>query len=343
MRCTIDFGSPGFQYGPRRGEITLEPVEEVTNGLVSAQRFLRRSEIFGEEARVAKVELWRKPQGQALLAGPMSGTTILPLIPMRSTAEQPFESLQVKDVRAIDGEHALVLCTGGQQGRNKRIDYVEKRNRRIMFWTKPVPPVVQRIEEHVERTSLEGPTRLLGRDEIHAILSDFKPCPGGMVARRVRYVEQSEGLRARRWKVEEPGVRMLEWSSEDLGDQPPTDADFMMSIPSDVRLVGLKQGLLPGTARRLDLSMIGRSDLEERHEADSTGNAVAGQDRHATGVLGRRGDRVRLRVGPSPVQPSHSQRHAVNWSGAGLHPERLIDDSGRPSSPMNTGRLSVVL
>jgi hypothetical protein len=37
-----------------------------------------------------------------------------------------------------------------------------------------------------------------------------------MVARRVRYVEQSEGLRARRWKLEESGVRLLEWSSEDL-------------------------------------------------------------------------------------------------------------------------------
>jgi len=263
MRCVIDFGSPGFQYGLGRGEITLEPVEEATNGLVVAQRFLRRSEIFGEEARVATVKPWRKPQGQALLAGRMSGTTILPLIPMRSTAEQPFESLRVEDVRAIDGEHFEVLCTGRQQGRNRRIDYVEMRNRRIIFWTKPVPPVVERIEEHIERTSLEAPTRLLGRDEIHAILSDFKACPGGMVARRVRYVEQSEGLRAKRWKLEEPGVRLLEWSSEDLGDQPPTDADFMMSIPSDVRLVGLKQGLPPGTARRLDLSKIGPSDLEE--------------------------------------------------------------------------------
>ena len=263
MRCVIDFGSSGFRYGPGRGEITLEPVEEATNGLVAAQRFLRRSEIFGEEARVATVEPWRKPRGQALLAGPMSGTTILPLIPMRSTAEQPFESLRVEDVRAIDGEHVEVLCTGRQQGRNRRINYVEMRNRRITFWTKPVPPVVERIEEYIERTSLETPTRLLGRDEIHAILSDFKAFPGGMVARRVRYVEQSEGLRAKRWKLEEPGVRVLEWSSEDLGDQPPTDADFMMSIPSDVRLVGLKQALPPGTARRLDFSKIGPSDLEE--------------------------------------------------------------------------------
>ena len=264
MRCAIDFQSPGFRSGPRRGEITLEPVEEATNGLVLAQRFLRRSEIFGEEARVAKVELWRKPQGQALLAGPMSGAAILPLIPMRSTAEQPFESLQVEDVRAIDGEHVEVLCTGRQQGRNRRIDYMETRNRRVIFWTKPVPPVVERIEEHIERTSLEGRTRVVGRDEIHAILSDFKGCPGGMVARRVRYVEQSEGLRAKRWKLEETGVRMLEWSSDDLGDQPPTDADFMMSIPSDVRLVGLREVLPPGTARRLDLSKFGPRDVVEQ-------------------------------------------------------------------------------
>jgi hypothetical protein len=263
MRCVIDYGSPGFQFGPKRVDVTLEPVEEATNGLVMAQRYLKRGELFGEKARVARVEPWRKTQGQTLLAGPMSGAAILPLIPMHSPAEQPFESLQVEDVRAIDGEHIEVLCNGRQQGRNERIDYVETRNRRIIFWTKPVPAVVQSIEEHVERTSLEGPTRVLGRDEIHAILSDFKLCPGGMVARRVRYVEQSEGLRARRWKLEEPGVRMLEWISEDLGDQPSTDADFTMTIPSDVRLVGLKQGLPPGTERRLDLSKIGPSDLEE--------------------------------------------------------------------------------
>jgi hypothetical protein len=263
MRCAIDFGSPGYRYGPARGEITLEPVEEATNGLVAARRFPRRSEIDGENAKVAIVQLRVKLQGQALLAGAMSQPTMLPLIPVRSTAEQPFEALQVDDVRAIDAEHVEVLCTGRQQGRNRRTDYVETRKRRIIFWTKPVPPVVERIEEHDERTSLEGPARLLGRDEIHAILSDFKPCPGGMVARRVRYVEQSEGLRARRWKLEEPGVRVLEWSSDDLGDQPPTNADFVMSIPSDVRLVGLKQGLPSGTERTLDLNKIGPSDVEE--------------------------------------------------------------------------------
>jgi hypothetical protein len=114
MRCVIDFGSPGFQYGPRRGEITLEPVEEATDGLVMAQRFLRRSEIFGEEARVAKVELWRKPQGQALLAGPMSGATILPLIPMRSIAEQPFESLEIGDAPLQPSRDASDLPSVGR-------------------------------------------------------------------------------------------------------------------------------------------------------------------------------------------------------------------------------------
>ena len=36
-----------------------------------------------------------------------------------------------------------------------------------------------------------------------------------------------------------------------------------MSIPSDVRLVGLTGCLPPGTPRRLDLSKIGPSDLEQ--------------------------------------------------------------------------------
>jgi hypothetical protein len=264
MRCVNDYGSPGFQYGPKKGEVTLEPVEEATNGLVMVRRFLRRGEIFGEGARVAKIEPLRKPEGQTILAGPMSGVTILPLIPMHSTAEQPFESLRIEDIRVIDGEHVEVHCTGQHHGQNNKVDYVETRNRSILFWTKPVPPVVQRIEEHAERVSPEGPTRYLGRDEIHAVLSDFKQCPGGMVARRVRYVERSEGLRARRWKLEEPGVRLLEWSSEDLGNRPPTDADFVMSIPSDVRLIGLKQASLAGTAGKLDLGKIRPSDLEEQ-------------------------------------------------------------------------------
>jgi hypothetical protein len=43
-----------------------------------------------------------------------------------------------------------------------------------------------------------------------------------------------------------------------------------MSIPPDVRVVGLKQGLPPGTERRLDLSEIGPSDLVERVTTAST-------------------------------------------------------------------------
>ena len=103
-----------------------------------------------------------------------------------STDRRAFESLQVEDARAIDGGTFGALHRTAAGAEASRIDYMERRYRRIIFWANPVPPVVQKIEEHVDRTSLERPARLLGNDEIYAILSDFQPCPGGMAARRVR-------------------------------------------------------------------------------------------------------------------------------------------------------------
>jgi hypothetical protein len=265
MRCLIDYGSPGIQYGPRKVDITLEPIEEATNGFIGTSRFLRRSEVFGEKAKVALVESSKKHPGEARWAGLMTTAAILPLTPMHSYGEQPFEWLQITDVRALDKEHVEVLCYGRKQGRSKRIDFWETRNRRVVFWVKPVPPVVERIEERAERTSVEVPAQILGSDECYAILSDFKQCPGGMVASHVRYLEKSEGLRVVRWKIEEPGFRVLDWKSEDLGDRLPTNADLVMSIPPDVRVIGLKQEPPRGEVRNVDLSKISPLDLEERN------------------------------------------------------------------------------
>ncbi|MGQ9575049.1 MAG: hypothetical protein ACUVUC_07000 [Thermoguttaceae bacterium] len=94
---------------------------------------------------------------------------------------------------------------------------------------------------------------------MHAVASDFVACPGGMVARVVRHVNQTV-YPDKPWFVGE-------WVSEDLGKRLPTDADFVITIPQSVRISGLKPDRTPrpGTVRTIDLSKISLDDLDEAY------------------------------------------------------------------------------
>jgi hypothetical protein len=109
------------------------------------------------------------------------------------------------------------------------------------------------VEEVVERITRDEPSKVLRRDEYQAILSDFRECPGGWVARRVLLVALQQN----------DVIRVREWRSDDLGDQPPTEADFAVTIPSDVRVVGIKRGFPTGSVRAMDPSKVNLLDLED--------------------------------------------------------------------------------
>jgi hypothetical protein len=106
-RCLIDYGTSGFQYGPDNHDITLEPVEETTDGSIVIRRFLKRHEIFGQYAKVASVALVDKDRGEVWGLS-MTSSAILPLSPMHSDQEQPFESLGRNSARAT---LRLTVCT----------------------------------------------------------------------------------------------------------------------------------------------------------------------------------------------------------------------------------------
>ncbi|APW59729.1 hypothetical protein [Paludisphaera borealis] len=263
MRCLVEFGPPGYQYGPTKFDITLEPVEEATNGSIEVRRLLRRSEILGEEAKSVLVMRRGESEGRMLLAGLMTTASVLPLAPIREDAGQPFGSLPITRIQKLDPDHVEVLCEIQQQGRIKETDFSETQNRRVVFWMTPDPPVIEKIEERVERRSLKDPKLVLGSEDRRAILSDFKSCPGGMVATHVRYLDHAHGLKVLRWKIDEPGVRVFDWKSDDLGQSPPTDADFVLSVPPDWSVLGLKTKLPMGEVRSLDVNKLGPTDLDE--------------------------------------------------------------------------------
>jgi hypothetical protein len=257
MRCTFDAGVAGIQYGRTKWDITREPVDESTDGFVGIRYFPRRWELLGDEAKAAVVEYRAHNADEAWAAGDMTANGPNPLNPMLGNDNQPFAGLRIAEIRRLDGEHLECVCRERKEKKWRRVAIWETRNRRIVFWTKPALPVVEKIEDVVERTSPDDPSKVLGRDEFQAILSDFQECGGGWVARRVLLVAIQAG----------DVIRVRQWQSEDLGNQRPADSDFAVAIPADVRVVGLKQGFPPGTARSLDPSKINLPDLDRQDPA----------------------------------------------------------------------------
>ena len=117
-------------------------------------------------------------------------------------------------------------------------------HRRVACWTKPSPPVVEAITTDV--VDPDG-----RRDQMIARLSEFRECPGGLVARRVVYVDVAPGN----------PILVHEWRSEDLGDVPPSRDDFVVAVAPTTTVYGFKQKLPRGTPRRLDPSKIELSEL----------------------------------------------------------------------------------
>lgn len=98
--------------------------------------------------------------------------------------------------------------------------------------------VIQRIDRRITR----GDGELFLKRE--ARLSDFRECPGGAVARCVLFASQSSRAAA---------VHVTEWISGDLGDRPPVDEDFQITIPKSTVILGVAAPLPPGEVRTLDI------------------------------------------------------------------------------------------
>jgi hypothetical protein len=128
----------------------------------------------------------------------------------------------------------------------------DQKHSRVLYWTNPSPPVVQKVStEYV----FSGGKRA----EMFSVLSDFKECPGGMVARRVLLVApHTPNL-----------VFVQEWRSHDLGDRPASSEDFAITVAPTTFVEGFKAEPRNAKIRRLEPSKIQLAELvdyEALHE-----------------------------------------------------------------------------
>lgn len=121
--------------------------------------------------------------------------------------------------------------------------------RTVLFWTEPSIPVITKISQisiGSERT-------------VESIIeaSDFILCNNISVPRCIRKITKLS---------DDEKIIFREWMSDDLGKNKPTENDFVVTIPKDVIVSGLKKDLTSssfkeGQIRHIDLSNITINDL----------------------------------------------------------------------------------
>lgn len=171
------------------------------------------------------------------------------LSPLSVGANAPGKTLEVRPgasnvtmaVKQQDSDHLTVDIAYTYNG----YDYTKS----VEFWTAPSPPVVIRSS-----MLMAGPDG--GRYEEIVAASQFVKCPGGMVAQTVTSVSTNP----RPIHPELPWF-VVRWTSKDLGERPPTDADFEVPVVKGTRIHGLRvprRGIVDG---RLSLRHISIADL----------------------------------------------------------------------------------
>jgi hypothetical protein len=199
----------------------------------------------GDRARVFSARHGGAYDNAFSVSGGARGSLLAQFGPRKDYAETGGVS-----VRKTDAEHLVVTMTRKEQGGSTHVA-------RVTFWTVPSPPVVERIEQ-------EGETTLPGKGKVPADYTifgaQFVRCGRFMVPRLVRSV----GGPAVAVGDPRPTWDAKEWFSEDLGKAPPTKEDFVVTIPAEVTVTGLRNPPPPGSLRRLDLASYSVDDLAPR-------------------------------------------------------------------------------
>lgn len=245
MRFSLDYGQPPVPVQPPPGGPAPPPggravrnvsYDEVTNGRIQVRYHPGAS---GDNVIVGR----RRPE--VIGAGQLSQTESNPLYPYQNPRFDPFTLWDLgagqlpagREVVTVDDSHRAVVLSQ---------DGAWKQSRRVLFQTKPAPAVITQIVEVTTRPNGKA-------SETHIRLSDFRDCPGGRVARRVVTVGTNEGGR----------VVVREWVSNDLGDVPPTNTDFVIRIAENTSVGGYRQAPPRGANdRRIDISTITEDDLD---------------------------------------------------------------------------------
>lgn len=265
IRLAMDYGRPPDVTASRDGSgshRTNESFDEVSVGQLSALFAVQR----GVSKDMVRVVERSSEADSAYRSGPMDNVSY-PNPFNWGGGRDGSELVRLgqrssKSVETVDSEHlAVTMVLGGES--------TSTTTYRLVFWMKPTIPVIVR-KEIVER--LGGETKF----ESVGIASDFVKCGAAMMARRIRYV----GGPVTDIRSNESGFLTKEWWSSDLGDRPPNDEDFVITIPSGVEVKGLRD-LPTRFPWRLDLSELKVSDLAP------TANDEAQVATRWTGATGR--------------------------------------------------------
>ena len=180
-RHSIDFGQPPIpvQAGPALPPIG--PGEKLVRNSswdeITSSKILVRYHPGGSGNNVGVEKLREDP-------AKLSDFELSPLNPHRNPRFQPFElwklekelppKAAIRNVRVVDKEHTEVVLT--QDGNQKQF-------RRVLLRTSKPLAVITAIDDVISRPDGK-------KTESHIRLSDFRECPGGLVARRVLTVSK---------------------------------------------------------------------------------------------------------------------------------------------------------
>ena len=251
FRFSADFGRPPVDVsrGSPRRITTNVSFDDISVGRL----YLDYRPSFDDTVDVVNIAP-RPETGQAAhQAGPMGDSITNPFSfgggvkgsPLANFAARPgYEETVNRSVEKLDSDHLLVTMV--RQGKGDHVNTV-----RMTFLTNVAPPVIERIDEDSKWPG--------GAVEHVVVATDFIKCGTGVIARRVNWVS---------WPLVPVGETVSvwvakEWISEDLGTMPPSDEDFVLTIPATTVVSGIKSPPPPGTERRIDLSKLSVNDLND--------------------------------------------------------------------------------
>lgn len=263
-RLGVDYDAPPRELGPSdipgipersvAKAVTNVSFDEVGNAQFEI-RFEPRRGDFGDAAWIAV-----KPANRRSIAAPGQRSTawINPLTPLNSDVPNPLRFYEPGNSDSLAPDAATL-----REVSRDRIEVILKKHilslqatesRSVVLWTKTSLPVVERIDNTID---LPDGRRI----EDHVALSDFCNCSGAMVARVVRHAIPAPP------RDGQAGFTLVEWRSDDLGNDAPTDDDFVIELGEQTMIIGFAKPIPRGGIRKLNIDEIKLDDL------DTTGGA----------------------------------------------------------------------
>lgn len=252
VRCSVDFGQRPKRVPSKRPKdvlVTTVSCDEVSSGELCLSYWL-------PHGVVGSASIFRRPDAEMgrLSSGGAMGQVLTSFEfgggvegkPLGGFSARPGsqETLRRRIVKLPADRVRVVLERQSARG--------FRHLRQVTFWTGPRLPVIEKVEELIEDPPLGVRREHVGQ------ASDFVPCGGGLLARRVREASGPvvpQGEKTAVWVARE-------WVAEDLGQRAPRDEDFVVRVPATVPIAGLKNPPPPGTERAIDLTRYTLADLQ---------------------------------------------------------------------------------